>query len=577
MEETDSAEEFHDALEELPPREPNSVLLDSIEDTRHAMNLFFNNQFEEAVAFMEPGANDSMYRALGFATTAFIQALMTCNDHDVEKAMNATKHASDVCDKYRKPNNLAGRLATFGSSTIEDDHFTDEQLHAELCYAEALLQRALLTFVQDENLISFLKGAIRIRSCYQSYKKCQQYLFAHSWQDEAVRSHFESGVKLGDGTFSLLISALPSRVLKLLEFAGFNGNREYGLRQLKSAALMHYTLRWPLSALVLLVWNLNFVYVLGTGESDLRLSEKLILDMLSIYPESSLVLFFSGRYAEISGDFAKAIQLFQGSIDQQSEWRQFHHLCFWELIFCHSYLRNWRKAREYAENLYAENKWSRSTYAYMTACCLISEIELLKESNDDAAVDEAFENVLQLMRQVPLLKVKLSGKSLPVEKFCVAKSNQFFAQNNSLFIPLYELLYFWNCYTCIGRNKSSVLSILEDIELQYQRRKFVCAKGMSTDDHCLYLLLKAMCLKHLQSPFQAEQLLLEIVNKKQDLKVNTYLAPNAYLELALLRLDSRKRDLAKNFVQKAKEFKGYLLESRVHFRLHSLEQRIEAL
>ncbi|KHJ45406.1 hypothetical protein D918_04142 [Trichuris suis] len=73
-------EEFHDALEELPPREPNSVLLDSIEDTRHAMNLFFNNQFEEAVAFMEPGANDSMYRALGFATTAFIQALMTCND-----------------------------------------------------------------------------------------------------------------------------------------------------------------------------------------------------------------------------------------------------------------------------------------------------------------------------------------------------------------------------------------------------------------------------------------------------------------------------------------------------------------
>uniref|UniRef100_A0A5S6Q917 Ig-like domain-containing protein n=1 Tax=Trichuris muris TaxID=70415 RepID=A0A5S6Q917_TRIMR len=560
-------EEFHDALEELPPRKPSSLLADSIEHTRHAMNLFFNNQFEEAVAFLEPRANDSMYHSLGFATTAFIQALMTCNDHDVEKAMNATKHASDVCDKYRKPNNLAGRLTTFGSSNVEEDHFTDVQLHAELCYAEALLERALLTFVQDENLISFLKGAIRIRSCYQSYKKCQQHMYSHSWQDDAVRSHFESGVKLGDGTFSLLISALPSRVLKLLEFAGFNGNRDYGLRQLKSAALMHYTLRWPLSALVLLVWNLNFVYILGTGESDLLLSEKLILDMLSIYPASSLVLFFSGRYAEITGDFAKAIQLFQSSIDQQTEWRQFHHLCFWELIFCHSFLRDWRKARQYAEALYAENKWSRSTYAYLSACCLMSEIGIGERSTQEGApTDETVETILHLMRQVPLLKVKLSGKSLPVEKFCMAKSNQFFSQNNSLFIPLYELLYFWNCYTCIGRNESAVLSILDDIERQYQRRKSTCAEGMSADDHCLYLLLKAMCLKQLQSPFQAEQLLLEIVNKKQDLKVNTYLAPNAYLELALLRLDNRKSDLAKQFVLKAKEFKGYLLESRVHFR-----------
>ena len=45
-----------------------------------------------------------------------------------------------------------------------------EQIHAELCYAELLIERALLTFVQDENLISFVKGSLKIRACHNSYK-----------------------------------------------------------------------------------------------------------------------------------------------------------------------------------------------------------------------------------------------------------------------------------------------------------------------------------------------------------------------------------------------------------------------
>lgn len=76
-----------------------------------------------------------------------------------------------------------------------------EEMHAEICYAECLLQKATLTFVQvttfamslrisltfekeissptarlclllhqDENMISFIKGGIKIRTSYQIYK-----------------------------------------------------------------------------------------------------------------------------------------------------------------------------------------------------------------------------------------------------------------------------------------------------------------------------------------------------------------------------------------------------------------------
>jgi hypothetical protein len=50
------------------------------------------------------------------------------------------------------------------------DLFISDEIHAELCYAECLLLRALLTFVQDENLISFVKGGLKIRECYKVYK-----------------------------------------------------------------------------------------------------------------------------------------------------------------------------------------------------------------------------------------------------------------------------------------------------------------------------------------------------------------------------------------------------------------------
>jgi hypothetical protein len=44
------------------------------------------------------------------------------------------------------------------------------EAHAELCSAEALLLKALLTFVEDETLSSLIKGGMKIRTCFNSYK-----------------------------------------------------------------------------------------------------------------------------------------------------------------------------------------------------------------------------------------------------------------------------------------------------------------------------------------------------------------------------------------------------------------------
>lgn len=50
------------------------------------------------------------------------------------------------------------------------EQYTELEAHAELCAAEALLLKALLTFIEDETLASLIKGGIKIRTCFNYYK-----------------------------------------------------------------------------------------------------------------------------------------------------------------------------------------------------------------------------------------------------------------------------------------------------------------------------------------------------------------------------------------------------------------------
>ena len=44
-----------------------------------------------------------------------------------------------------------------------------DELHAKLVYAETLLIRALLTFIQDQGLFSFISGALKIKECHDLF------------------------------------------------------------------------------------------------------------------------------------------------------------------------------------------------------------------------------------------------------------------------------------------------------------------------------------------------------------------------------------------------------------------------
>uniref|UniRef100_A0A8C9VAP3 Tetratricopeptide repeat protein 39B n=1 Tax=Scleropages formosus TaxID=113540 RepID=A0A8C9VAP3_SCLFO len=497
----------------------------SLEECTIALNLVLNNRFSEALDLLKPWAKDSMYHALGYSSILVMQAAMTFEHKDIQTAMATIKEALQTCQRYISVMN-------------------QEEMHAEICYAECLLQKATLTFVQDENMISFIKGGLKIRTSYQIYKPCSVCL-----------------------CFSLLssqmLSLLPGRILRLLEFIGFSGNREFGLSQLREGAASH-SLRAILSALTLLLYHTYVTLILGTGEGNLVEAEALLEPYLEKFPNGSIILFYAARIAVLRGNFEKAQVKFQECIAAQYEWKQIHHLCYWELMWVHSFQQEWLEAYRYADLLCRESRWSKAIYVYQKAAIL----SMLPEDE----VKKTRENVVELFRQVEGLKQRLAGKSIPVEKFAVRKSRRYSSSSPvKLVIPALEMMYVWNGFTIVGKRPDVTERLLITIEkAEEQLNKDPNPTEYHPDDQCLVQMLKGLCLKHLGRLLQAELCFTQVVSTERRIRYDHYLVPFTLFELGLLYKQQGDFVKATRFIENAKQnYKDYSMESRLHFRIHA--------
>ncbi|XP_064791460.1 tetratricopeptide repeat protein 39A-like isoform X2 [Oncorhynchus masou masou] len=566
----------------------------ALEDCMAAMDLFLRNDFDEALSRLRCRTKDSMYHALTYATILEMQAMMTFDPENILAAGNTMKEAQAVCQRFRK------------KTTFSNRNSTEEELHAEVCYAECLLQRAALTFLQDENMVSFIKGGIKVRNSYQTYKELHTVLQSSSYVHGDNHGHFEGGVKLGVGSFNLMISMLPTRTLRLLEFVGFSGNKEFGLQQLTEGAVGQ-TFRSFLCNMLLLCYHTFMSFILGTGEADVEDAEKLLQPYLKRYPKGSIFLFFAGRIEVIKGNLDAAIVRFEECCEAQQQWNQFHHMCYWELMWCFTYKRHWKMAYFYADLLSKENAWSKATYAYMKGAYLSmltreecqpfreSEVALFRHATRGlftvprSRVNSRKRTVLyramsarnslpSYIAQVHGLKQKIAGKSLPTEKFAIRKARRYLTENPvTLPAPPLEMMYIWNGYTVIGKHKDLTEGMLKTLDEAQAKLESSPRTEFSIDDQCLLSLLRGLCLKHLGHQEEAEHYFTLVLCNETQIKFDHYLVPNALLEHGLLCLEQGRKEEGIKLLETAKQsYKNYSMESRTHFRIQAALHKAKA-
>ncbi|XP_048474063.1 tetratricopeptide repeat protein 39A isoform X1 [Rhincodon typus] len=554
---------------ESPPRSSSSVdLKTSLDECMTAMDLFLNNQFSESLEMLKPRVKDSMYHALIYATILEMQAMMTFEHDDIISAGHTMKEAQEICQRFRKKSTVVGSLSSLVNKPA-GDHFTEEEVHAEVCYAECLLQRAALTFLQDENMVSFIKGGIKVRSSFMIYKDLHNFLQSDLFNKGPNHSHLEGGISLGIGAFNLTLSLFPTRILKLLEFAGFSGDKEYGLSQLHDGVLVP-NLRAILCVMLLLCYYTFLTFILGTGEEEVTDAVVLLQPYLTRYPKGAIFLFFSGRIEEIKGNLDEAIRRFEEGCAAQQAWKQFHHMCYWELMWCFTYKQLWKVAYFYADLLSKENRWSKAMYVYMKAAYLsMLPAHEAKPFGDDE---------VELFRQVPLLKQKIAGKSPPTEKFAIRKARRYKSNYAvRLPVPALEMMYMWNGFTVIGKQRDLTEEMLRTISEAETALEQAAPNDYLTDDRCMVKLLKGLCLRHLGNVLEAEQCFVYIYHNEKNIKFDHYLIPNALLELSLLYIQQARKEEAIKWLRRAKQnYKDYSMESRTLFRIHAALSKLKA-
>lgn len=230
----------------------------------------------------------------------------------------------------------------------------------------------------------------------------------------------------------------------------------FGLEQLEAGYREPHGLRQVLCALTLLSFNLIVMYVLSDSRSNLEWCENALNEELVLYPNGAWFLFFKGRLELVKGNVEDSIEWYKRSWKSQEIWPQFHHLCYWEIMWAYCLQRQWDEASIFADNLEAQSNWSKTIYLYQRAAIL-----LMKKDRED---EEAKKVIRELLTQAPTHKQRIGGKSLPMEKFVIRKTERFFAQNESLVLPIFELLLVWNLFKILRTRTELLLNIFKVIE-----------------------------------------------------------------------------------------------------------------
>ncbi|KAL1023789.1 hypothetical protein UPYG_G00046190 [Umbra pygmaea] len=558
---------------QIDPEPPSAVPLDNLNskvsleaallDGNKAVNLFLSNRFADALALLSPWRSQSVYHAMGYSSMLFMQAGLTFEPTDIEKAMTALKESLHTCQKFRKNTSMVETITGLFYKQ-PTNNMSEEEMHAELCYAEVLMQKAVLTLL-DESMISLFKGAVGIRNSFLIYKECEAMSIMDRDKSEQISTHadFRGGVNMGVGSFNLYLSLLPSKVLKLLEWIGFSGDRELGLSHLRAGAASN-SLRSILNTMCLLMYHLYVSVILGTGEGNLLECQALLEPYIKKFPKGALMLFYRARIAVLKGDFELAQKLFLECIASQQEWHQIHHLCFWELMWTYTFQQDWMEAYKYADLLCKESKWSQAMYVYQKASilCMMPPEE----------VERMGENMEQLFRQVEGLRLRIAGKSIPTEKFAAKKAQRYSATPPvKLVIPAMEMIYVWNGFSIVSRRPELMTRILVTVEeAESELKTEQNPTEYHVDDQYMIQMLKGLCLRHLNRFEEAELCFTQVIDSETHIKQDLYLVPYSMYELGLVYKQKGDLQKATTTMENAKlNYKDYSMESRLHFRIHA--------
>jgi tetratricopeptide (TPR) repeat protein len=452
--------------------------------------------------------------------------------------------------------------------------YTDEELIAELNYAEALIDFAIFTFLNGQSILTLIKAALKMNSAYNILKFCHDaYKNKNNWKEIRCRDTFEAGVLNAMGITNLVLSNLPTSILKLLSLAGMSGNRDLGIEYLKRVSHMVDQPRIHWNFCMILGYTIYLEQMLGFSEYSGQMfsdwADEIATRFLNMYPNGAVPLFLNARVALLRSEPKRAIILYKRCLAIQNDWKQIDLFCIFDLVWAHAILMDWGTAAKYCDQLLQTCTWGHAINMHLFAC--------LKWMHNMGDKDENVkEEIIECMSKVEGLRKRYAGRSYPAEKLAVERAKRFLANgNNQMTLPMFELFHVWNVFAMMKRDPQLIQAVVDMIDDKLKNEN-----DMDLEDKAVMTFLKGVCAKYLRKFEESIDLLNHAMKLQEASQEKSFVVPHALMEIGLVHKELGNLKQSRNLIEQAKTNKTsskYMLEALVQLKAHSVLRQLDQL
>lgn len=544
----------------LKPREQEAA----DEPVREGMKYLFDNKFMKAKSVFQTKASIDPLYALGLGAMAFIKAIMTYHESDVEMAMSALATAYTIAKtqldntSFKKPfkdtvstyfttllsSNSTGLPTNPPSSAMPNSSggisdpnafIPNGDLRAHVVKAECCLLMGILQMTQ-ESVVGYLKCGLNLRRAYKSYSVVwQEYKRMGQEYTKYMDRDTVSAIQFGIGAVHLILSSMPPKILKIFSALGWKSDKQLGFALLK-LCLEGKGIRAPLASLTLLA----YYSVLTSFAPQLYAKDMMspaiecLLDAQSNHPNSCFFLFFAARIARVARNLPLSTQSFTFAAESsRGEWAEvaMKQMSDYEIGFNLALQLNWEGAAGYFEQLSQEKYWSPAFSKYFVGAC--NEMMGLRTE------------AILCFAEVPNL-AKQGERKTYIDAY-VQKKVEFFQksgyQDMDFSLPGLEILLVLNAFEDMENDalEKCLELVQHTLEMVYEREKIEYTIRLRElvpvtnppdyyDQRAVLLLTKASILNSLERYDETIAHLNWILDHKEHIKEETWVLPFTYWE-----------------------------------------------
>lgn len=297
------------------------------------VQLFFNNRIQEAEQFFGGEIERYPIFSLAYSSMGFLRALMTWERVDIDMANSRLKQTRHLVNHLLPPDASIFSSITRFVTGAQAPVLSNKDLELSLIKAECYLLEACL-LLSEESMLSYVKAGLKIRSAWKLYEKCWNQVNTDPKIMLELDESVKGGIQFGIGAFNVIISVLPSILLRIVSALGFPSNRALGLKLLSECAASN-GVRSPLSALTLLFFHIIIPSFFTIREQyHVQHAQQVFNQSFAQFPSSSLFLWMEGRFFRMKRSLDQAVTSFHKSARGQPDWKQLQHLVSHMSIHC---------------------------------------------------------------------------------------------------------------------------------------------------------------------------------------------------------------------------------------------------